>query len=243
LNFSPPLASAVLIKRYKRFLADITLSDGSVKTIHCPNTGSMKNCAAAGDRVWYSTSENPKRKYAHTWELNETQAGHFIGVNTHRANTLVHAAIDNGVIAELQGYGTITPEVKYGQENSRIDLLLTHHQQLPSCYVEVKSVTLCEPRNDSNIGYFPDSVSARGTKHLRELMQVVDQGDRGVLVFCVQHSAIEAVRPALHIDPIYTATLTLAMAAGVEVMAYRADLSATGVRLVESIPVSLVELE
>ncbi|NQV66492.1 MAG: DNA/RNA nuclease SfsA, partial [SAR86 cluster bacterium] len=136
MNFSPPLASAVLIKRYKRFLADITLSDGSVKTIHCPNTGSMKNCAAAGDRVWYSTSENPKRKYAHTWELNETQAGHFIGVNTHRANTLVHAAIDNGVIAELQGYGTITPEVKYGQENSRIDLLLTHHQQLPSCYVE-----------------------------------------------------------------------------------------------------------
>jgi sugar fermentation stimulation protein A len=241
--FSPPLASALLIQRYKRFLADIALPDGSVKTIHCPNTGSMKNCAAAGDRVWYSTSENPKRKYAHTWELNETQAGHFIGVNTHRANALVKAAVETGVIDSLQGYGTITSEVKYGQENSRIDLLLTQHQKLPPCYVEVKSVTLCEPRGDNYIGYFPDSVSVRGTKHLRELMQVVEQGERGVLVFCVQHSAIEVVRPALHIDPMYTATLALAMAAGVEVMAYRADLSATGIRLVESIPVSLVELE
>ena len=242
MKFSPPLASALLIKRYKRFLADIKLPDGTVTTIHCPNTGSMKNCAIAGDRVWYSTAANPKRKYAYTWELNETQAGHFIGINTHRANALVKAAIELGQIKALKGYGAIDAEVKYGQENSRIDLLLSNHSTLPPCYVEVKSVTLCEPRGELNIGYFPDSVSRRGTRHLRELMQVVDQGGRGVLIFCVQHSAIDSVRPALHIDPTYASTLASAVQSGVEVLAYRAALSPLDISLAEQLPVSLEEL-
>jgi len=242
MKFSPPLSSGVLIERYQRFLADIVLPDGTQITIHCPNTGSMKHCATPGDRVWYSTSKNPKRKYANTWELNETQAGEFIGVNTQRANALVKVAVESGLIETLSGYCTVSGEVKYGHENSRIDLLLADHETLPDCYVEVKSVTLCEPQAGHNIGYFPDSVSTRGTKHLRELMQVVKQGDRGVLVFCVQHSAIDEVRPAMHIDPTYTATLALALASGVEVVAYRADLSATGICLTESVPVSMVEL-
>jgi len=240
--FEPPLLSGVLVQRYKRFLADIRLDDGEVKTIHCPNTGSMKNCANPGDRVWYSTSTNAKRKYANTWELNETLDGDFIGINTQRANQLVRAAIETDLIPALMGYSRLQTEVKYGQENSRIDLLLSEHVQQPDCYVEVKSVTLCEQREGARLGYFPDSVSDRGRKHLRELMEVVAQGARGVLLYCVQHSAIGEVRPALHIDPAYSQALQLAMTAGVEVLAYRADISARQIHLTEAVPVSMIEM-
>jgi sugar fermentation stimulation protein A len=242
MRFAPALASGILVQRYKRFLADIRLPDGTVKTIHCPNTGSMKNCASPGDRAWYSTSANPARKYPDTWELNETQGGDFIGVNTQRANGLVQAAIEEGVVPQLLGYKAIKGEVKYGAENSRIDLLLSGHLSEPDCYVEVKSVTLCETVGSCQVGYFPDSVSSRGTKHLRELMAVVAQGQRGVLVFCVQHSAISEVRPALHIDPVYSKTLAQAMAEGVEVLAYAAVLSPLGVTLEQALPVSMAEL-
>jgi sugar fermentation stimulation protein A len=242
MRFTPALASGVLVQRYKRFLADIRLPDGTLKTIHCPNTGSMKNCASPGDRAWYSTSGNPARKYPDTWELNETQAGDFIGVNTLRANGLVQAAIEQGVMPALLGYSGIKGEVKYGAQNSRIDLLLTGHSSQADCYVEVKSVTLCETVGACPVGYFPDSVSRRGTKHLHELMAVVAQGQRGVLVFCVQHSAITEVRPALHIDPVYTQALALALARGVEVLAYGATLSPLGVTLDKALPVSMAEL-
>jgi sugar fermentation stimulation protein A len=240
--FEPPLLSGILVQRYKRFLADIRLDDGEIKTIHCPNTGSMKNCANPGDRVWFSTSANPKRKYAHTWELNETLGGDFIGINTLRANQLVRLAIEANLIPTLMGYSQLQSEVKYGQENSRIDLLLSEHQQHPRCYVEVKSVTLCEQREDTALGYFPDSVSDRGRKHLRELMDVVEQGYRGVLLYCVQHSRIREVRPALHIDPAYSQALKLAMAAGVEVLAFRAAISACQISLAEEVPVSMIEM-
>ncbi|MFT4820419.1 MAG: sugar fermentation stimulation protein A [Candidatus Azotimanducaceae bacterium] len=240
--FEPPLSSGILVRRYKRFLADIQLEDGEIKTIHCPNTGSMKNCANPGDRVWYSTSTNPKRKYADTWELNETLDGDFIGINTLRANQLVRAAIETDLIPTLMGYGQLQAEVKYGQENSRIDLLLSEHPQQSRCYVEVKSVTLCEQREDARLGYFPDSVSDRGRKHLRELMDVVAQGYRGVLVYCVQHTKIREVRPALHIDPAYSHALQLAQAAGVEVLAFRATISARHIQLAEAVPVSMIEM-
>jgi len=240
--FDPPLASGILLQRYKRFLADIQLDDGEVRTIHCPNTGSMKNCAQPGDRVWYSTSTNPKRKYANTWELNETLGGDFIGINTLRANELVRAAVQAALIPSLTGYAELHTVVRYGQENSRIDLLLGKHPQQPDCYVEVKSVTLCEPCDGVNIGYFPDAVSARGRKHLRELMEVVAQGYRGVLLYCVQHTAITEVRPAWHIDPAYSQALQLAMAAGVEVLAFRAAISARQINLTEALPVSLSDM-
>ena len=231
MKYSTPLDSATLIRRYKRFLADVRVADGSVITIHCPNTGSMKNCAASGDQVWYSTSEKPGRKYPHTWELTRTGSGHYIGINTSRANGLVREAIERGAIRELAGYPEIRPEVKYGRENSRIDLHLSGHSTAPDCFVEVKSVTLLESPIRAGIGYFPDAVSQRGQKHLRELAEVAAGGERAVLCFCVQHSGVRKVRPAAHIDPDYASALAVAIEAGVEVLAYKARLSPRGLLL------------
>ncbi|QIR13647.1 DNA/RNA nuclease SfsA [Shewanella aestuarii] len=216
MEFSPQLKHGRLIKRYKRFLTDITLDDGTEITIHCANTGSMKNCLYPGETVWFSTSDNAKRKYPHTFELMQTDDGHFIGINTGRANALAEEAINNGLINELSGYDTLQREVKYGEENSRIDILLTS-QDRPKCYIEVKSCTLLE----DGIGYFPDAVTTRGQKHLRELMQMVQQGHRAVLMFVVQHSGISLVKPAEHIDSEYADLLKQAVEQGVEVLAYK----------------------
>ena len=141
MHFEPALQPATLIKRYKRFLADVITPDGRELTLHCANTGAMTGCATPGDTVWYSTSDNLKRKYAHSWELTETQQHHWICVNTLRANQLVREAITQGRIPELSGYSKLTSEVKYGAENSRIDLMLQAENQ-PDCYIEVKSGTL-----------------------------------------------------------------------------------------------------
>ena len=160
------LVEARLIRRYKRFLADVRMSDGRVVTVHCPNTGSMKNCIEVDQVVWLSASNNPNRKYGYTWEYIQTGLGHTIGVNTVRANQLVAEAVNAGCVVELAGYKNLYREVKYGEENSRIDLLLKSSTQ-PDCYVEVKSVTLLEDPVSKGIGYFPDAVSERGAKHLR----------------------------------------------------------------------------
>lgn len=220
MKYTPALQSGRLIKRYKRFLTDIALDNGEVLTIHCPNTGSMKNCLFEGNRVWFSTSNNAKRKYPHTFELMETDVGHLIGINTGRANALAEDAIHRGVIAELQGYSQLSREVKYGQENSRIDILLTGDNQ-QKCYIEVKSCTLLE----EGTGFFPDAVTKRGQKHLRELIEMVQLGHRAVLLFVVQHSGIHTVKPASHIDPQYTDLLKQAVKHGVEVLAYGTKLS------------------
>ncbi|MCL1141116.1 DNA/RNA nuclease SfsA [Shewanella gaetbuli] len=220
MDFTPPLQKGRLIKRYKRFLTDLVLEDGTELTIHCPNTGSMKNCLYPGQTVWYSQSDNPKRKYPHTFEIMQTDAGHSIGINTGRANALAEEAIINGVIPELEGYDTLQREVKYGEENSRIDILLTS-QEKPKCYIEIKSCTLLE----HDTGYFPDAVTTRGQKHLRELTQMVQQGHRAVLLFVVQHSGIFQVKPATHIDPQYADLLTLAVDQGVEILAYRTEIT------------------
>ena len=235
MQFTPPLQSATLIKRYKRFLADVVTPSGEVFTLHCPNTGAMTGCATPGDTVWYSTSENTKRKYPHTWELTQTQNGAFICVNTLRANTLAKEAINAESIPELTGYNTLKSEVKYGEEGSRIDILLQADDR-PRCYIEVKSVTLAE----NEFGYFPDAVTARGQKHLRELMGVVANGERAVLLFAILHSAIEYFSPAHHIDAKYAKLLNEAHKKGVEILAYKAELSADNMTLISPLPVSLV---
>jgi sugar fermentation stimulation protein A len=223
-----------LIKRYKRFLADVQLDDGREVTAHCPNTGSMKNCAEPGSRVWLKDSGNPKRKYPLGWELVEIENSYLASINTGRANALIREAIEQGVIEQLQGYSHIRSEVKYG-ENSRIDLLLQDDDK-PNVWVEIKNVTLLE---EDGWGSFPDAVTTRGAKHLRELMAMVEQGDRAAMVFCVPHMGIKKVRPADQIDPEYGRLLREAKTAGVEVMAYAAHIDEQSVTINQELPVIL----
>lgn len=222
--FETPFKKATLIKRYKRFLADVILEDGRETTIYCANTGAMTGCATAGDSILYSTSSNKKRKYQYTWEFTLTQAGHWICVNTAKANTLVAQAIAEQQIPELLGYQQCKAEVKYGEENSRIDFLLSDDNKV-DCYVEVKSCTLLDERKQVGDGYFPDAVTTRGQKHLRELIEMKQQGHRSVLLFAVLHSGIKRVQPADFIDKKYALLFEQAKSAGVEVIYCFPDLS------------------
>ncbi|WP_157496682.1 DNA/RNA nuclease SfsA [Hahella ganghwensis] len=222
-----------LIKRYKRFLADIELDNGEVITIHCPNTGSMKGCAEPGSKVYFSRAANPKRKYPYTWELSETPAGHWICVNTARPNELVGEGAASGVITELSGYTNRKPEVRYGSQGSRADWFLSGHAELPDCYVEVKNVTLLE----DGLGYFPDAVSTRASKHLEELIEMVQAGMRAVLCYVVNHSGINSVQAAKHIDPAYAQGLKKASENGVEVIAYKSLISPDELVLDHQVPV------
>ncbi|NQZ80854.1 MAG: DNA/RNA nuclease SfsA [Colwellia sp.] len=230
------LQKATLIKRYKRFLADVKLPDNQEITMHCANTGAMTGCAVPGDTIWYSTSDNAKRKYPNSWELTYTQAHHFICINTLRANQLVEEALNKDIIEELSGFKTLQREVKYGSENSRIDFLLKYENQADT-YVEVKSVTLL----DNNKGFFPDAVTTRGQKHLRELIEMVQLGHRAVLCFAVLHTGINSVQAAIHIDPKYAELLNEAHKKGVEVFSYKVDVSCENstfeLKLSNSIPV------
>lgn len=227
----PPLIAGTLVKRYKRFLADVLLEDGSEVTVHCPNSGSMKGCAVPGSRVFLSRSSNPKRKYPFGWELVESD-GFWAGINTGLPNRLTHEAIEDGTVTELQGYTAIRPEVPYG-EHSRIDLLL--EGPAARCFVEVKNVTLVE----NGRALFPDAVTTRGQKHLQELMRVVREGDRGVIFFTVQRGDGASVSPADLIDPEYGRLLRLAVESGVEALAYRAVVTPEEIRLSERLPVIL----
>ena len=234
---TPPLQQGVFLRRYKRFLADITSASGEPITIHCPNTGSMRGCLEPASPCWYSTSANPKRKLAATWEIATTPLGHLAGINTGRANALVGEAIKAGLIPQLTGWQDLTAEVRYGEENSRADWCLSLAGQ--RCFVEVKNVTLLEPElaGAEGCGHFPDAVSERGSKHLRELIRMVEQGERALLVYCVQHSGINAVAPAAHIDPTYAKWCARAKEAGVEFVALKAQLSATEILLTHQLPV------
>lgn len=233
MQFSPPLQRATLVKRYKRFLADVITPDGTELTLHCPNTGAMTGCAEPGDTVWYSTSENTKRKYPHTWELTEPQNGALICVNTLWANRLTKEALEQGRVSELSGYSTLKSEVKYGAERSRIDFMLQADFR-PDCYIEVKSVTLAE----KDFGFFPDAITERGQKHLRELMSVAAEGKRAVIFFAVLHSAITRFSPARHIDAKYAQLLIEAQRKGVEILVYKAELSAESMTLKEPLPIT-----
>jgi len=227
----PPLIAGTLVRRYKRFLADVEIDGGGLITAHCPNSGSMKGCATPGSRVYLSRSSNTGRKYPFGWELVHAD-GFWVGINTGLPNRLTREAIEDGTVAELQGYANIRPEVPYG-EHSRIDLLLEGPQG--RCFVEVKNVTLV----DGDRALFPDAVTTRGQKHLLELMRVVREGDRGVIFFTVQRGDGNSVSPADMIDPEYGRLLRLALENGVEALAYRALVTPEEIRLTERLPVVL----
>ena len=231
MDFSSPLIQGTLIKRYKRFLADVKLADGSIVIAHCPNTGAMTGCAEPGWKVWLSPSTNPKRKLLYTWEVVLTDQNHWIGINTHKANELVKEAIQENKIAELIGYQNLQAEVKFGEEKSRIDFLLTDATKA-DCYVEVKSVTLLQ----NNKGYFPDAKTLRGQKHLRELSAIANQGKRAVLFFCVQHTGIQSVQVAEHIDLDYAKELKQALSSGVQILCYGCEISPEKIFINQSLP-------
>lgn len=227
----PPLVGGQLIRRYKRFLADVTLDDGSTVTAHCPNTGAMTGCAEPGSRVWLSRSGNPARKYPFSWELVETAGGELACIHSARANALALEGITTGVIRELQGYEDVQREVKFGREGSRVDLLLQGKGK--RCFVEVKSVTLDW---GEGLGLFPDARSDRGRKHLRELAAIAAT-ERAVLVFAALHTGLRRVAPADSIDPAYGQALREALAAGVEVLAYGCEIFPGEMRLTAALPV------
>ena len=231
MRYPRKLVEGRLIRRYKRFLADIQLKDGVI-TAACPNTGSMMGCCDAGSRVWLSESDSATRKYRHTWEIVEIGKV-MIGINTGLPNALAAEAIGDGTISELEGYSSIRREVAFGEERSRVDLLLEGEGREP-CYVEVKNVTAAASKG---VALFPDCVSERGTKHLRELVRLKARGLRPVQLYCVQRGDVKEVQPADGIDHEYGRMLRQAIAAGVEVIAYRAKVTATEIRLAERIPV------
>lgn len=231
MQFSSSLIQGTLVSRYKRFLADVQLPDGSIVIAHCPNTGAMTGCAEPGWQVWLSPSNNPKRKLLYTWEVVLTDQHHWIGINTNKANALVKEAILEGKVAELVGYESLQPEVKFGEENSRIDFLLSDPKKV-DCYVEVKSVTLLAEKK----GYFPDAKTLRGQKHLRELGHIASQGKRAVLLFCVQHTGIQSVQVASHIDPDYANELKQAMLKGVQILCYGCTISSEKIYINQSLP-------
>lgn len=235
MRFEPALEEGRLLRRYKRFLADIETADGERLTLHCPNTGSMLNCMSEGARVWFSRSDDPRRKLVGTWEIGETPQGRLACINTDRANRLVEEALQAGIVTELAGHTALRREVPYGQERSRVDFCLEFASG--TAFVEVKSVTLGFA--DSAVAAFPDARTERGARHLRELAALARGGIRAVQFYCVNLSGIEAVRPAEEIDPLYAAALREAITAGVEVLAYGATLSPQAIALTHRLAVRL----
>jgi len=233
MKFDPPLISATLLKRYKRFLADVRFDDGTETTAHCANPGSMMGLAEPGSMVWLSKSDNPKRKLAWSWELVDDGTS-LVGVHTGKANALVEGAINAGHIPELTGYKSLRREVKYG-ENSRIDLLLEAPAR-PTTYVEVKSVTLSRTKG---LAEFPDSKTARGAKHMAELAEMAKQGHRAVVFFLVQRSDCKSMQPAADIDPKYAQSLATALTAGVEVLCYSCRLTPDEITLDHRLEVAI----
>ena len=226
-----PISQGIFKVRYKRFLADILMGDGRVLTVHCPNSGAMTGCAIVGARAYISDSQNPNRKLRHTLEVIETDQVK-ICVNTQRANALVEEAIRADLIPELGCFTKIRREVRFGRENSRVDLCL--EASTGPCFVEVKNVTLS---GTNGVVAFPDAVTKRGTKHLRELISMVDDGHRAALVYCVARTDAIAVRPAREIDPEYANTFAEAVRAGVEVYALKISINLPKLSLVERLPV------
>jgi len=232
MEFDRKLLPARLIRRYKRFLADIELS-GETITAHCPNTGSMLGCDAPGMPVWLSEHDNPRRKYRHTWELVEAMPGVLVGIHTGRTNGLVREGIESGIIAELNGYGELRPEIAY--HNGRFDFLLSGGRRAP-CYVEVKNVTAAV---EGGVAIFPDARSTRGTRHLHDLIALREDGNRAVMVYCAQRSDVTEIRPADHIDPDYGAAMREAAGAGVELLGYRCEVGTDVIRVAARVPVVL----
>lgn len=226
MRFQTPLEPATLIRRYKRFLADIRLDDGREVTAHCANPGSMMGLADPGTRIWVEPNDDPKKKLKYGWRLVEHGGGHFTGVDTSVPNRALRAALEAGEVAELSGYEHVRAEVAYGT-GSRIDFLLEGAGR-PSAYVEVKSVTL---QRQPGLAEFPDSVTARGAKHLAELAQMAREGHRAVMFYLVQRTDARAFRLAADIDPAYAAAFDAARDAGVEVLIYDTRITPEAVML------------
>ena len=236
MKFKTPLIKGTLVKRYKRFLADVTLEDGSIVTAHCANSGSMLSVKTEGAPVWISPSDNPNRKLKYTWEIIEIE-GHAVGINTQHPNRLVAEAIESGEIPELSGYDSLRREVKYGK-NSRIDILLESDGK-PPCYVEVKNVTMKRDLGPDGIAEFPDSVTSRGAKHLVELTDMVAAGHRAVMFYLVQRGDCPSFAVAGDIDPTYEAGLAKAIKAGVKTLCYECKVSHEEIGLSGPVPMDL----
>jgi sugar fermentation stimulation protein A len=235
--FAAPLIPATLVKRYKRFLADVVLPSGETVTAHCANPGAMTGLMTPGARVWLSRSDNPKRKLSHGWELIEVDLGagpELVGINTGNPNGLVGEALAAGLIPELAGYRSIRREVKYGK-NSRVDFLLEEPGR-PACYLEIKNVHLMR---QAGLAEFPDAVTKRGAKHLVELTAMVAAGARAVMLFLAQIGSAERFAVARDIDRVYGAELDRARAAGVEALARRCRLTHDGIAVAE--PIAIVD--
>ena len=234
MQFSTPLIPARLIRRYKRFLADCRLEDGREVTAHCANPGSMMGLAIEGSKIWLEPNDDPKKKLKYGWRLVDHENGHFTGVDTSVPNRALKEALEKREIAALSDYSVVRPEVKYG-ENSRIDFLLSG-DGLRDAWVEVKSVTLSR---QAGLAEFPDSVTARGAKHMAELAKMAEAGDRAIVLFLVQRTDCDRMVPAADIDPNYAKALGDAVAAGVEAIALSTHISPKGVEIAGDIPFSL----
>ena len=230
MKLPSPLARGTLLKRYKRFLADIELETGEMVTAHCANPGAMLGLNDPGLACWVSTSDNPKRKLKHSLELVEAD-GALVGINTSYPNRIAEEAVQSGAVEALTGYGSLRREVKYGK-NSRIDLLLEDEAR-PPCYVEIKNIHLMRT---PGLAEFPDCVTARGAKHLVELADMVDQGARAVMLFIVQRGDCKSFRTAGDIDPAYHEGLLRAAAAGVEVLCYDCNVTPEEITLARPLP-------
>ena len=231
MKFPTSLIHGRLIKRYKRFLADIELPDGEIITAHCPNTGTMLSCSTPGSAVALSISDNPKRKYPHTLEMVQENST-WIGVNTARTNGLVAEAILEGAIVEFDSVKSIKREVKTS-DHTRLDLhLFTEADEI---YVEVKNCSLAQ----NGCAMFPDAVTTRGTKHLNELIRLKDEGKRTCIFFLVQRMDADRFAPAAHIDQVYTKALQDAAAKGVMILAYQAEVTTERIEVVGSLPLSI----
>ena len=235
MRFPVPLVPATLIRRYKRFLADVRLPDGEEVTAHVANPGAMTGLAAPGARVWLSRSDNPKRKLPWSWELVEVDFGggpELVGVNTGHPNGVIAEALAAGLIPELAGYASARREVKYGK-SSRVDVLLEDPVR-PPCYVEIKNVHLMRRQG---LAEFPDAVTARGAKHLDELAAMVGAGHRAVMLFLIQIGSAERFALAADIDPAYARAFARARAAGVEALAYRCAITTDGIAFARAVDI------
>ena len=219
MNYHAPLIPGILVQRYKRFMADVTLEDGTMITAHVANPGSMLGMSDPGMKVWLSPASNPKRKLKYSWELAVLD-GALVNVNTGHPNKVGEEAILAGKIPELAGFASLNREVKYG-ENSRIDILLSNPDEARLCYVEIKSVTMKRGNNAE----FPDSVTARGTKHLEELGNMAEQGHQAVMLYLVQRQDCTTFSIAGDIDPTYSKALQTALSRGVEVLCYSCNIT------------------
>ncbi|MBF9035151.1 DNA/RNA nuclease SfsA [Rhodobacterales bacterium HKCCE2091] len=233
MRFQTPLVRATLIRRYKRFLADVRLPDGTEAVAHCPNPGAMLGLADPGLAIWVEPNDDPRKKLKYGWRLAELPDGHWCGIDTSVPNRVVFEALSAGAVAELSGYDQVRPEVAYGT-GSRVDFLC-RGADLPDAYVEVKNVHL---RRDGDLAEFPDSVTARGAKHLAELSEMAAQGHRAVMLYLVQRTDCARMGFAADLDPTYAAAVERAAAAGVEMLAYDTTISPEGVGLGRAIPVT-----